>query len=58
MARRRTSEATIRQQAQSVYRKSGLTSRAELAAYFLEDLFALSEAGLDDAPGRSRHFDA
>ncbi len=55
---RRTSEATIRQQAQNVYRKSGLTSRAELAAYFLEDLFALSEASLDDAPGRSRHFDA
>ena len=42
---RRTSEATIRQQAQNVYRKSGLNSRAELAAYFLEDLFALSEAG-------------
>ena len=41
---RRTSEATIRQQAQNVYRKSGLNSRAELAAYFLEDLFALSEA--------------
>lgn len=41
---RRTSEATIRQQAQNVYRKSGLTSRSELAAYFLEDLFSLGEA--------------
>ena len=38
-ALRRTSEATIRQQAQSVYRKSGLGGRRELAAYFLEALF-------------------
>jgi DNA-binding CsgD family transcriptional regulator len=38
-ALRRTSEATIRQQAQSVYRKSGLAGRRELAAYFLESLF-------------------
>jgi len=36
---RRTSEATIRQQAQGVYRKSGLAGRRELAAYFLESLF-------------------
>ena len=36
---RRTSEVTIRQQAQSVYRKSGLSGRAELAAFFLESLF-------------------
>ena len=36
---RRTSEATIRQQAQSIYRKSGLAGRRELAAYFLESLF-------------------
>jgi DNA-binding CsgD family transcriptional regulator len=41
---RRTSEATIRQQAQNVYRKSGLSTRSELAAYFLEDLFSLGEA--------------
>ncbi len=40
---RRTSEATIRQQAQGVYRKSGLTNRAELSAYFLEDLFTIAE---------------
>ena len=40
---RRTSEATIRQQAQNVYRKSGLSSRSELSAYFLEDLFSLGE---------------
>lgn len=37
---RNTSAATIRQQAAAVYRKSGLNSRAELAAFFLEDLFA------------------
>ncbi len=42
-ALRRTSVATIRQQASNVYRKSGLGGRTELAAYFLEDLFALSE---------------
>ena len=37
---RTTSEATIRQQAQSVYRKSGLSGRTELSAYFLDSLFA------------------
>lgn len=36
---RDTSEATIRQQAQNIYRKSGLGNRAALSAYFLEDLF-------------------
>ena len=36
---RRTADATIRQQAQSIYRKSGLGGRRELAAYFLESLF-------------------
>ena len=40
---RDTSEATIRQQAQSIYRKSGLSGRAELSAYFLESLFAAAE---------------
>lgn len=51
---RRTSEATIRQQAQNVYRKSGLSSRAELSAYFLEDLFALSEARMGDDAASAR----
>lgn len=51
---RRTSEATIRQQAQNVYRKSGLGTRSELAAYFLEDLFALGEATFQDEAGRDR----
>ena len=36
---RRTSQTTIRQQAQAVYRKSGLSGRAEFAAYSLESLF-------------------
>lgn len=49
-ALRRTSEATIRQQAQSVYRKSGLANRAELAAYFLEDLFTLAEGPMPPKP--------
>lgn len=40
---RDTTEATIRQQAQSIYRKSGLSGRAELSAYFLESLFATVE---------------
>jgi DNA-binding CsgD family transcriptional regulator len=40
---RDTSEATIRQQAQAIYRKSGLSGRAELSAYFLESLFETAE---------------
>jgi len=47
---RDTSEATIRQQAQSIYRKSGLSGRAELSAYFLESLFETAE---DTAAARS-----
>jgi DNA-binding NarL/FixJ family response regulator len=35
---RRTSEATIRQQAASLYDKADLAGRAELSAFFLEDL--------------------
>jgi DNA-binding CsgD family transcriptional regulator len=35
---RDASEPTVRQQAQAVYRKAKLTGRAELAAFFLEDL--------------------
>ena len=31
---RATSERTIREQARAVYRKSGLTSRSELSAFF------------------------
>lgn len=35
---RGASERTIREQARAVYRKSGLSGRAELSAFFLEDL--------------------
>jgi DNA-binding NarL/FixJ family response regulator len=37
-AARSTGETTIRQQALAIYRKSGLRNRAELSAFFLEDL--------------------
>jgi DNA-binding CsgD family transcriptional regulator len=37
---RSVSERTIREQARSVYAKSGLTGRAALSAFFLEDLLA------------------
>lgn len=35
---RSTSERTVRQQSLAVYRKAGLSGRAELSAFFLEDL--------------------
>ncbi len=50
---RRTSEVTIRQQSQSIYRKSGLANRSQLAAYFLEDLFDVAAAR--SALGRIEH---
>ena len=37
-ALRQSSEATVRQHATTVYRKANLTSRAQLTAFFLEDL--------------------
>jgi DNA-binding CsgD family transcriptional regulator/uncharacterized protein YjeT (DUF2065 family) len=37
---RATAERTIRAQARSVYSKAGLTGRAALSAFFLEDLLA------------------
>ena len=37
-AARHTSEGTVRQQALAIYRKAGLTSRSNLAAFFLEGL--------------------
>lgn len=35
---REVAEKTVRHQALAIYRKSGLSGRAELAAFFLEDL--------------------
>ncbi len=46
---RQTSERTVRQQALAVYRKAGLAGRAELAAFFLEDLL-LPRSGERRAP--------
>lgn len=37
---RQSKEATVRQQATAIYRKAGLSSRQELTAFFLEDLFS------------------
>jgi DNA-binding CsgD family transcriptional regulator len=48
-ALRATTEATVRQQAQAIYRKAGLPGKTAFSAYFLEDLFAPGFAG--DGPG-------
>ena len=40
---RATSERTVRQQSLAIYRKAGLAGRAELAAFFLEDLLLPGE---------------
>lgn len=51
---RNVSETTVRQQARSVYRKSGLSGRHDLAAFFLEDLLApRSASAVDAASGAS-----
>jgi DNA-binding NarL/FixJ family response regulator len=48
---RRSSESTVRQHAQSIYRKSGLENRSELAAYFLDAiLFAADETPPSKTP--------
>lgn len=44
---RATTEATVRQQAQSIYRKADLPGKTAFSAYFLEDLFAPEEAMAD-----------
>ena len=43
---RAVSERTVREQARAIYKKAGLTGRAALSAFFLEDLLAPIE-GLD-----------
>lgn len=42
---RRTTEATVRQQALALYRKSGLRNRSDLSAFFLEDLLLPVSSG-------------
>jgi DNA-binding CsgD family transcriptional regulator len=49
-AARATSERTVRQQALAVYRKGALAGRAELSAFFLEDLLAPDAAGPRSLP--------
>jgi DNA-binding CsgD family transcriptional regulator len=43
-ALRATTEATVRQQAQSIYRKANLPGKTAFSAFFLEDLFVPEEA--------------
>lgn len=50
---RETSERTVRQQALAVYRKAGLSGRAELAAFFLEDLLLPQAAPVPRQAARS-----
>ena len=62
---RSTSEATVRQQSQSIYRKADLPGKTAFCAYFLEDLFvpdvapdgaqatAAPQPSVDYAPVRS-----
>jgi DNA-binding CsgD family transcriptional regulator len=45
---RASSERTVREQARALYAKAGLTGRAALSAFFLEDLSAPIEGLLDD----------
>jgi DNA-binding CsgD family transcriptional regulator len=46
---RQTSERTVRKQALAIYRKSGLSGRSDLAAFFLEDLLLPKERTSSDA---------
>lgn len=46
-ALRATTDATVRQQAQAIYRKAGLPGKTAFSAYFLEDLFVPSEMSND-----------
>jgi DNA-binding CsgD family transcriptional regulator len=46
---RATTDATVRQQAQAIYRKAGLPGKTAFSAYFLEDLFASD--GVMNGPG-------
>ncbi len=48
---RGTSEKTVRQQALALYRKAGLSGRAELSAFFLEDLLLPAGEGRGAEPG-------
>jgi len=47
---RETSEQTIKQQSSAIYRKSGLSNRAELSAFFLEDLLFPNSESVSSGP--------
>jgi DNA-binding CsgD family transcriptional regulator len=49
-ALRQTSERTVREQARAIYRKAGLSGRASLSAFFLEDLLLPRGASNDEDP--------
>lgn len=49
---RASSERTVREQCRSIYSKAGLTGRAALSAFFLEDLLAPIERPEDVGPDR------
>ena len=49
-ALRATTEATVRQQAQAIYRKASLPGKTAFSAYFLEDLLAPEDAPDGPAP--------
>ncbi|HYG67766.1 MAG TPA: LuxR C-terminal-related transcriptional regulator [Anaeromyxobacteraceae bacterium] len=51
---RETSEKTVRQQALAVYRKAGLSGRAELSAFFLEDVLLPVESPVRASRGSGR----
>jgi len=46
-ALRATTDATVRQQAQAIYRKAGLPGKTAFSAYFLEDLFVPAGVATD-----------
>ena len=52
---RGTSERTVRQQAQAVYKKAGLEGRSDLAAYFIEDFMQSMELRQEEARGQDNH---
>jgi DNA-binding CsgD family transcriptional regulator len=54
---RATTDATVRQQAQSIYRKAGLPGKTAFSAYFLEDLFASDTVTNGSGPAASRGHD-
>jgi DNA-binding CsgD family transcriptional regulator len=51
---RNTSERTVRHQAVAIYRKAGVAGRAEMAAFFLEDLLLPPQVGAGHVASATR----